>query len=343
MRILVTGHRGYIGARLVPLFEAAGHDVIGLDSDLYRSCRFGSGPVPSPGLVKDVRDVTPADLEGFDAVIHLAGLSNDPLGDLDPSLTHELNMRATVRLARLARDAGVRRFLFSSSCSNYGAAGEDWLTETSPLNPVTPYAVSKVKSEEELDKLADENFSPVYLRSSTAYGVSSKIRFDLVVNNLTAWAIATGKVFLKSNGMAWRPVVHIEDISRAFLAALDADRSLVHREAFNVGRTEDNYQIRDIAEFVHGAVAGSEIAFSDERSVDERTYMVDCSKIRGLGFEPKWDVRSGIDELVSTFSSVGVSQSDFEGPRYQRVAHIRHLIETGEVDSSLRRTEVAAL
>lgn len=337
MDVLLTGHRGYIGCVLAPMLRAAGHRVTGLDSDLFGACDFGGGEIPAPDIVKDVRDVTPSDLEGFDAVIHLAGLSNDPLGDLDPELTDEVNTRATLKLAALAKAAGVERFLFSSSCSNYGAAGEDWLDETSPLNPVTPYAVSKVRCEEGLDLLADDSFTPVYLRSATAYGMSPRIRFDLVANNLTAWAIATGHIRLKSDGSAWRPLVHAEDMAQAFVSALEAPRDLVHREAFNVGRNEDCMQIRDLANIVHEAIPEAEVTFSDERIVDTRTYRVDCSKITALGFRPRWSVRKGIEQLRDAFRAHGVSVQDFEGETYQRVAHIRGQIARGQLDSGLRR------
>jgi nucleoside-diphosphate-sugar epimerase len=337
MRILVTGHKGYIGCRLVPLLVAAGHEVAGVDSDLYRACTFGDGAVPEGGAATDIRDLSPAAFEGIDAVIHLAGLSNDPLGDLDPALTEEINFRATVRLAQRAKAAGVRRFVFSSSCSNYGAAGQDWLTEDSPVNPITPYAVSKVRAEEALSKLADAAFSPVYLRSGTAYGMSPRIRFDLVVNNLTAWAIATGMVRLKSDGSAWRPLVHAEDMAQAFLCAVAAERDLVHDTAFNVGRNEDCLQIRDVARMVQEAIPEAEITFADGHGADRRTYRVDCTRIRRLGYVPRWTVAEGIAELRDAFRAGEVDEADFEGARYQRVAHIRALLGRGELGPDLRR------
>ena len=337
MDILVTGHRGYIGSVLVPMLRKAGHRVTGLDCDLFGSCDFGDGVVPAPDIVKDIRDVAAADLQGFDTVVHLAGLSNDPLGDLDPELTEEINTKATLRLAAHAKAAGVERFVFSSSCSNYGAAGEDWLDEASPLKPVTPYAVSKVRCEEGLDLLAGDHFTPVYLRSATAYGMSPRIRFDLVANNLTAWAMATGQIRLKSDGSAWRPLVHAEDMAQAFLVALEAPRDLVHREAFNVGRNEDCMQIRDLAAIVHKAVPAAEVTFSKDHIVDKRTYRVDCRKIQRLGFTPAWTVRKGVAELRDAFRAHRVNVSDFEGETYKRVAHIRGQIARGEIDAQLRR------
>lgn len=336
-RVLVTGHRGYIGCRLVPLLEAAGYHVTGIDVDYYRECSFGSGNVPAQGLTLDIRDLTPSLLEGHEAVIHLAGLSNDPLGDLDPELTHDINMLATIRLAEMAKYAGVQRFVFSSSCSNYGAAGEDWLNEESPLKPVTPYAISKMQSEEALDKLSDAHFSTTYMRSGTAYGMSPRIRFDLVVNNLTAWAIATGEVRLKSDGSAWRPLVHAEDMAQAFVCAISADRALVDRQAFNVGRNEDCVQVSYVAAKVEAAIPSARIVFSPEKIVDKRTYRVDCSKIASIGFAPRWTLERGIAELRDAFIQSGVNVGDFEGARYQRVAHIRHLIGSGMLTSSLRR------
>jgi nucleoside-diphosphate-sugar epimerase len=343
MRILVSGHRGYVGSVLVPMLRSAGHDVIGLDIDLYRECDFGSAPMDVPCYMTDVRDVSHAQLTDIDVVLHLAGLSNDPLGDLDPILTEEFNLHGTLKLARAAKAAGVGRFVFASSCSNYGAAdGDDWLTETSPMNPVTPYAVSKLRCEEELDKLADRDFSPVYLRSATAYGMSPRIRFDLVVNNLIAWATATGDIRLKSDGSAWRPLVHVEDMALAFLLAATADRDLVHREAFNVGRNEDCMRIRDLSEMIHQGIPGTRITFAADRITDSRTYRVDCSKIRRIGFDARWTLERGIEQLRDAFRLHGVRVADFEGARYQRLAHIRQLMETGELDPSLRRTQATA-
>lgn len=326
---------------LVPLLLSAGHEVTGIDSNLFARCTFRTGVKEIPAHNKDIRDVVVEDLKGFDAILHLAGLSNDPLGDLDPDLTFEINHLATVRLAKLAKQAGVPRFIFSSSCSNYGAGGADWLNESSPFNPVTPYGISKVRAEQDVSKLADDNFSPTFLRSATAYGVSPRLRFDLVLNNLVAWAYASGKVHIKSDGSPWRPIVHIEDISRAFIAAMEAQRELVHNEAFNVGRTEENFQVRDIAKVVEQTVPGSTVEFAAGASPDTRCYRVDCSKIQRVlpAFKPQWDIRKGAAELYEAFSTTNVTVEDFEGERFKRIAHLRKLITDGEVDATLRKVQ----
>lgn len=338
MRVLVTGHHGYIGAVLTPMLIKAGHDVVGLDSDLFSSCTYGSWQETIPSIRKDIRSVEPPDLEGFDAILHLAGLSNDPLGDLNPELTMEINHRASVRLAALAREVGVKRFIFSSSCSNYGAAGDTMLDEHSAFNPVTPYGRSKVLVEQDIAKLASDDFHPTFLRNATAYGVSPFLRFDLVLNNLVAWAFTTGKIMMKSDGTPWRPIVHIEDISRAFIAVLEAPAGVIHNEAFNVGRTSENYRVRDLALIVKDTIPGCEVSFAPGAGPDIRNYRVNCDKILQAlpDFHPEWDARRGAMELFESYRTYGLELNEFEGPRYKRIAHIKQLISDGMLDNTLR-------
>lgn len=338
MKVLVTGHRGYIGAVLIQMFQAEGLEVVGLDSNLFSGCTFGENEVTIPEVQKDIRDIELSDLEGFDAIVHLAGLSNDPLGNLDPNLTYEINHVASVRMAKLAKQAGVSRFLFSSSCSNYGAGGDDLLDETSSFNPVTPYGKSKVLVEQDVSKLADSNFSPTFLRNSTVYGVSPLLRFDLVLNNLVAWALTSGQVYLKSDGTPWRPIVHVEDVSRAFLAILRAPRELVHNEAFNVGQSQENYRIRELAEIVKQTVPGCEIEYAENVGPDKRCYRVTCNKIAETlpEFKPQWNARDGAKQLLEAYRKVGLLLEDFEGIRYKRIDHIKALLESGKLNSKLR-------
>jgi nucleoside-diphosphate-sugar epimerase len=342
MRLLVTGHLGYIGTVMVPMLLAEGYDVVGLDSDLFERCTFGDPPQTVPEIRKDLRDIELSDVSGFDAVIHLAALSNDPLGDLDPNLTYDINHKASVRLAELCKQAKTSRFLFSSSCSLYGAAGESPVDEQAPFNPLTPYGRSKVFVERDVSRLADATFSPVFLRNATAYGASPRHRFDLVLNNLVAWAITTGRVHIKSDGTPWRPLVHIEDISRAFLAALVAPREIVHNEAFNVGQESENYQIRDLAEVVRQVVPRCTIEYAADAGPDKRSYRVDFSKISKAlpAFKPAWNARRGAVQLYDTYTRIGVRLDEFEGPRYRRIDHVKELIRSGVLGRDLRRTTV---
>jgi nucleoside-diphosphate-sugar epimerase len=314
----------------------AGHVITGLDTDLYEGCDFGEGPLVTRSIRKDIRDVQPSDLRGFDAVIHLAALSNDPLGCLDESCTYDINHVGSVSLARAAKAARVPRFLFASSCSLYGAAGGDtMLDETAAFNPITAYGRSKVLVEADVAKLADESFSPTYLRNATAYGASPRLRADIVVNNLVGLACTTGEVLIQSDGTPWRPLVHVRDISRAFLAVLEAPREAIHNEAFNVGGTRENYQIRDIATMVQEVVPGCAVMYRDGGGPDPRCYRVDCHKIsKRLDFHTEWTVRRGVEELYESFTRHGLTREQFE--RYVRLKRIQELLAEGRLDAGLR-------
>lgn len=339
MKVLVTGHAGYIGSVLVPMLVKFGHQVVGFDADFFAGCDFDGGIVRVPSFHKDIRDVEVEDLVGFDAVIHLAALSNDPLSDLNPVSTYEINHRASAQFAEYAKAAGVSRFLFSSSCSLYGLSpGADFLTEEAAFNPVTPYGESKFFVERDVGRLADDNFSPTYLRNATAYGASPRLRADLVVNNLVGFAYTTGEVLIASDGTPWRPLVHVEDICRAFLAVLEAPREVVHNQAFNVGATRENYQIRDVAALVEEIVPGSRVKYAEGGGPDLRCYRVNCDKIsRWLpGFRPQWTVRRGIEQLYNNYKQHALTFDEFSGSRYSRIKHLTAMILAGYLDRNLR-------
>jgi nucleoside-diphosphate-sugar epimerase len=338
MRVLVTGHDGYIGTVLVPMLKERGHEVVGLDNFLFHQCSVGTEAVgPDEVIDIDIRDVEPHHFAGVDVVMHLAGLSNDPAGDLNPEATYEINHLGTTRVAEAAKAAGVSRFLFSSSCSIYGAHGDEFLDESAEFLPVTPYGESKVLAERDLHAMADDTFSPTYLRNATAYGVSPRLRGDLVVNNLTGHAVSHGQVFLKSDGSSWRPLVHIEDISRAFCALAEQPRELIHDEPFNIGATDENYLIRDVAEIV-ADVVGCPVTLSDTAFDDLRNYRVDSSKYEALvpDAAAQWTVRRGAETLMEAMHAWNLDLSVLEGPHLQRVKQLLEGQAAGRVTPDLR-------
>lgn len=341
MNVLVTGHLGYIGTSLVPLLLARSHKVTGLDIDLYRRCTFGGTIASVPNICQDIRDVQPADLQGFDCIMHLAGLCNDPLGDLNPAATDEINHVAAVRLARAAKEAGVRRFIFSSTVLTYGAGGGIEVDESCPLNPLTPYARAKVDAEKGLLALSDDSFAVTILRNATAFGWSPRIRFDLVLNNLVAWACTTGRIYMKSDGTPWRPIVHVEDIARAFIATAEAPINAVAGQVMNVAKPGESYQVRDIASLVAATVPGSRIEYAPGAKPDPKCFRVSTDRItRALPeFRPVWTAAQGVKQVFEMVRKLGLKVDEFEGPRYQRLAHVRKLIAEGVMTDDLRLAE----
>ena len=338
MRVLVTGSSGYVGSVLCPIFEEHGHEVVGLDTGYYDGCDFGAYDGERQRITLDVRDVEPRHLEGFDAVVHLAALSNDPLGDLSPELTHEINHHGTVRVARAAKEAGVPRFVFASSCSMYGASDADaLLAEDAPLRPLTAYAESKVRSEEALRELDGDGLTTVSMRNATVYGVSPRLRLDIVLNNLAAWSHVTGKIRLLSDGMSWRPLLHVRDLAKVAVRMVEAPSELVAGRAFNIGSAAQNYLVRDLAE-VLAEVTGCEVEFAGDASPDPRSYRVDFSELERAfpDLELDWNARRGAEELVGAYRAVGLTEDDFEGRSYIRLRQLRHLLDEHRLDDDLR-------
>lgn len=342
MRVLVTGHQGYLGTVMVPALQAAGHSVAGLDTGLFADCVLGPAPDGIEQLSVDLRDVTSQQLAGFDAVVHLAALSNDPLGALEPEITFDINHTASVRLARLAKDAGVNRFLYASTCSVYGAAGDGLVDEQTPLRPLTPYAISKVRVEDEVAAMAGDGFVPVFLRNATAFGFSSRPRADIVLNNLVGYAMLTGVVLVLSDGTPWRPLVHAEDIAEAFCTCLTAPAHVVSARAYNIGSETNNVTVADIAHEVVRAVPGSAVSITGETGADPRSYRVNFSRARTeLGFEARRTVADGAVELYEAYTAYGLTPGAFEG-RFTRLARLRELLAEGVVDAQLRRVSAGA-
>jgi len=337
MKVLVTGNLGYIGSRLTNILLERGYTVRGLDTEYYRGGELIPLGFDIQQIRKDIRDVDISDVKGMDAVIHLAALSNDPLGQFNPELTYDINYRASIRLAELAKKAGINRFVVASSCSLYGIKGDEEINEEAPMEPVTAYAKSKVRVEKDLRKMADSSFSPVFMRPSTVYGVAPRLRVDIVLNNLVGWAFTTGKIKILSDGSPWRPAVHVEDISKAFIAALEAPQDIVHAEAFNVGQNKENYQIKDMAEAVKKVIPDCEIEFTGEHGSDSRTYIVNFDKIKErLKFNPTWDIHKGAKELADAFKEHGLTEKEFTGNKFIRINRLKQLLNDKRINNELR-------
>jgi len=343
-RVLITGHEGYIGSVMAPLFTRAGYHVTGLDTGYFRECILTPCSGQTHTIRKDLRDLVPADLQGYDAVVHLAALSNDPIGNLNREWTEEINFKGSVRLAELAKAARVQRFLFSSSCIMYGMTEAAVATEESPLDPKTEYAASKVKAEREITQFASDGFSPTFLRNGTVYGVSPRMRFDTVLNNLMAAGVTTGEVKVFSDGKPWRPVIHVQDIARSFLAVLDAPLEKVHNQVFNNGANHLNHQIIDLARIVVDTVPGCKLVLSPSSGADQRTYKADFTKFARTfpNFEFKWNARTGAQELYEAFQSVRLTRDHFNDRRFTRLAWLNHLLDSQRLNPHLRWQESAS-
>ncbi|MGW0036451.1 NAD-dependent epimerase/dehydratase family protein [Gordonia sp. NPDC003376] len=342
MRVLVTGHQGYLGTVMVPMLQATGHEVVGLDNGYFAECVLGPVPDDPPIVDGDLRDVTVEQLTGFDAVIHLAALSNDPLGALDPEITYDINHHASVRLARVAKEAGVGRFLYASTCSVYGAAGDGLVAEDAPLHPLTPYAVSKVRVEDDVAALADSGFVPVFLRNATAFGFSPRLRADIVLNNLVGHAVLTGDVRVLSDGTPWRPLVHAQDIARAFIVCLTAPATTISARAYNVGTEDNNLTVAEIAESVAQTVPGSALVITGESGPDPRSYRVDFSRARDeLDYTAVWTIPAGAEELYKAYTAYGLTADAFTH-RFTRLARLEELRGAGRLDATMRRITAGA-